>query len=167
MDPRILAGVRRFVALYVIWLVLSGGRGEMLLPGAAGCLLVTAVSIGIWRGTGKRVRPVSAITYMPGFLWRSFKGGVDVAWRVMGPTLRIAPAFVSHDFREEDETAQVVFCDAISLMPGTLACGMDGPKAEIHLLADEPSLRQALVEEEERVRGTFGQGVETAGGASA
>lgn len=149
------ATLQRVALFYAVWLVLSGGRGDFLLLGLPACLLAAAVSGAIRRRSGKRVRLVALLTYMPGFFWRSLCGGLDIAWRVVHPRLPVAPAFVRYACREEDEDARVWFCDALSLMPGTLAAGIEGREALVHLLAEDEAMAGKIATEERRIRRVF------------
>jgi multicomponent Na+:H+ antiporter subunit E len=155
VGARSIAGVKRFIVVYAAWIVLSDGRAELLLLGSLACLLAVIVSERIWRTGGGRIRLWSLVAYAPGFVWRSLEGGIDVARRVLTPTVRIAPAFIEFDSQEDDETGRVLFCDTISLMPGTLASELDGRRTVIHLLADEPAMHRIVAEEEARVRRLF------------
>jgi len=164
--PAISLLAPRFLLFYGLWLLLSGARVDFLLPGLVATALATAASALIWRGGGRRLRFGALLAYLPHFLWRSFAGGLDVAARVFHPRLPIAPAFLSHRCRAEEETARVLFCDAISLMPGTLGARLEGREALVHLLADEAAVRRQLEVEERRVADLFGEraGEESSGG---
>lgn len=143
--------LKRFALFYALWLAITEGRADLLAAGVPVCLLTVAISHAVWRRSGRRVRLTGLLGYVPGFLWRSFKGGVDIGWRVVHPRLPVSPVFVTHDCRDADETGQVLFCDVISLMPGTLGAGLRGRKAVVHLLVDEPRTRRLIDEEEARV----------------
>lgn len=147
--------VPRFLLFYGLWLLLSGARADFLLPGLAASALATAAGAAIWRAGRRRLRLGALLAYLPHFLWRSLAGGFDVALRVLHPRLPIAPRFVQHRCRAEDETARVLFCDVVSLMPGTLGARLQGREALVHLLSDEPAIRDQLAAEEARVRGLF------------
>lgn len=151
-----IAIIQRFVVLLAAWLVLTEARTELLGIGILACALASLPAAWIRQGGGKRLRLWALAGYMPGFAWRSLEGGIDVARRVLGRSVRVSPVFVTHRCREEDETGRVLFCDAISLMPGTLATEIDGRRAVIHLLADEPGLRDVVAAEETRVQRLLG-----------
>jgi multicomponent Na+:H+ antiporter subunit E len=145
----------RFALFYGVWLLLSEMRVEFLLPGLLAAALAAGISGRIWRTGGKRLRVTALPLYLPGFLWRSLKGGVDVAWRVLHPRLPIAPAFMRHHCRETDETARVLFCDAMTLMPGSLGIRLEGYDLDLHLLSDEAHLRRGIEAEEQRMLDLF------------
>lgn len=155
--PAISLLAPRFLLFFGLWLLLSGARVDFLLPGFVATALATAASALIWRSGGRRLRLGALLAYLPHFLWRSFAGGVDVAVRVLHPRMPIAPAFLTHRCSAEEETARVLFCDAISLMPGTLGARLEGREALLHLLADEAAVRQQIRVEERRVAALFGE----------
>lgn len=161
--PAISLLAPRFLLFYGLWLLLSEARADFLAPGLFAAALATAASARIWRSGGRGLRLGRLPAYLPHFLWRSFAGGLDVAARVFHPRLPIAPAFLNHRCRAEEETARVLFCDAISLMPGTLGARLEGREALVHLLADEAAVRRQLEAEEQRVAALFGETVEAEG----
>lgn len=166
VPGRLGAAAQRFVLFLVLWLVLTGSRVELLLPGLAACALAALASDRIWRAGGKRIRLATLPLYLPGFLWRSVLGGVDVAWRVLHPRLPIDPAFVRHRCRDEDETARVLFCDAMTLLPGSLGAGLEGRDVTLHLLSDEPDVRRGIAAEEQRLLRLFHAAPDSEGSAS-
>ena len=149
------ADLKRFILFYGLWLGISEARPDLLALGLVVALLTTAISHLVWQRSGRRISILAVLAYMPGFVWRSLKGGIDVTWRVFHPRLPISPAFVVYDSREMDETGQVLLTDALSLMPGTLGAGLDEQRATIHVLANEPSTRQLIAEEDSRVDHLF------------
>lgn len=151
----------RFLLFCALWLLLSEARSDFLLPGLAAAALATAASVRIGRPGGGRLRPGALLAYLPHFLWRSLVGGLDVAGRVCHPRLPIDAAFLNHRCRLQGETARAVFCDVVTLMPGTLAASLEGREALLHLLSDDAALRRQLAVEEDWVLRLFG---ETAGG---
>jgi multicomponent Na+:H+ antiporter subunit E len=72
--------------------------------------------------------------FVPFFLWESLRGGVDVAARVMGRRLRIAPGFVTFSTRLPAGGARIFFVNCISLLPGTLAADLRGNTVRVHCL---------------------------------
>jgi multicomponent Na+:H+ antiporter subunit E len=145
----------RFALFAAVWLVVSEGRPDFLIVGTLAAVAATLVSLRIWRAGGDQVRLVGLVRYLPGFLWRSLLGGLDVAQRVLRRRVRVAPVFVRHRLASADETRQVLLADILSLMPGTLGAGMERRATLVHLLADEPGLRRQLELEERRLDAVF------------
>jgi len=72
--------------------------------------------------------------FAPFFVWESLRGGVDVALRVVGPSLRVRPGFVAHRLRLPEGPARVSFANCVSLLPGSLAADLEGDELIVHLL---------------------------------
>jgi multicomponent Na+:H+ antiporter subunit E len=150
-----MADLKRFLLFLGLWLVISEAHLDLLHYGVLAAAAATAISRLIWRRSGRTISIFAVLAYMPGFLWRSLMGGIDVAWRVFHPRLPIAPAFLAYDSRDDDETGRVLLTDILSLMPGTLGAGLAGRRATIHLLADEPATRRLIEEEDSRLAHIF------------
>lgn len=146
-----------FLLFYALWLLLSGARADFLLPGAFAALAAAGVSLTIWKRGGRRLRLLALPRYLLHFLWRSFVGGVDVAWRVFHPRLPVAPGFLTYRCRVPEETQRVLFCDSLSLMPGTLGARLEGGDALIHLLSRQGGEERQLAQEEVEIERLFGR----------
>lgn len=59
------------------------------------------------------------------FLWQSVAAGVDVAWRVFQPRMRLQPGIVRVSLRLPAGPGRSIFRGLASLQPGSLACGVD------------------------------------------
>lgn len=144
-----------FPLFYALWLLLSGARVDFLIPGVVAALAAAGVSLTIWKRGGRRLRLFAVPRYLLHFLWRSFVGGVDVAWRVFHPRLPVSPEFLSYRCRVSEETQRVLFCDSLSLMPGTLGARLEGGDALIHLLSRAGGEQRRLAQEEEAIARLF------------
>jgi len=94
---------------------------------------------------------------LPVFLWESFKGGFDVARRVLRLRLEINPGLFDYRLNLCSTSARVLYVDLVSLMPGTLSADLRGDLMRIHAL----DLRRDSVTElrrlERQVAAVFGQ----------
>ncbi len=72
--------------------------------------------------------------FVPLFFWESFKGGIDVARRVVGPRLDVEPGFFDYRLELTLPSARVFFVDVVSLLPGTLSADMHGDTLRVHAL---------------------------------
>jgi multicomponent Na+:H+ antiporter subunit E len=146
----------RIVALAALWWVLAGDD-----PGSW-WLGVPAIAAAAWirrdavpRGIG--ISPIGAILFVAYFLRGSVAGGVDVASRVVRPALPIAPTFVRHRLRQpEGHPARLLLLASISLLPGTLAAGVEGDTLVVHALDSRFAAPAVLAELEDRAGGVFG-----------
>jgi multicomponent Na+:H+ antiporter subunit E len=87
-----------------------------------------------------RVLP-AALAYLGSFLWELLTANVDVAYRVLSPSLPINPDVIAVPLRVESDVAITTIANSISLTPGTLTMDHD---AEANILyvhaitADDP-----------------------------
>lgn len=123
-----------FVVLVLLWLLLNGLDRFLagLLAAAAGA------GLGAWLVSGQPHpwKPHRLLWFAGFFLWESFKGGVDVAWRAMHPALSIDPCFSSHCIKLPAGQPRTLMVATVSLLPGTLSAdlGENGRDLEVHAL---------------------------------
>lgn len=153
---RLVIAAKRFLFFAVLWLAISEGRTELLAVGAATALATTALTFLIWADRGRRPNLLAILLFFPGFVWRSIRGGADVAWRVVQPRMPVRPGFAEIRLHDDDQGVKVLFCDVLSLMPGTLAAGLHRDDAVVHMLVDTAPVRRMIVAEEARVIHLFG-----------
>lgn len=126
-----------FVVLLLLWLLLNGLDRFLagLLAAAAGA------GLGAWLVSGRPHpwKPHRLIWFAGFFLWESFKGGVDVAWRAMHPGLRINPCFSGYRIDLPAGQPRTLMVATVSLLPGTLSANLseDGRDLEVHALMPE------------------------------
>lgn len=144
---------RRSLALAAVWLVLAGAEPEALLMGAVCVPLATWLSLRLMPG-GAAVRAGPAIALAPRFVWRSLIGGFDVARRAFDPRLPLRPGWIEIATTLPDG-GRVALGGELSLMPGTLAAGVDGGRLLIHALDLDQDVEAACRDEERRVKRTL------------
>lgn len=146
-------------ALGGLWLLLSNGETSSWLVG------IPVVSAAAWTSHhlgGARCIGVSWMAlprYLAFFLWESVRGGIDVAWRVMAPQMRISPGFARYQIRLRQEGARLLFANSVSLMPGTLAADLYDDCLEIHALDTGSDFSGELRRVEAAVGRVFGEAV--------
>ncbi len=146
---------KRFGLFALAWLALTGGDPSGWIPGGLAAAAAAAVSLRLLPPGGP-VRLLGLLALVPGFLWRSLLGGVDVAARALHPDLPLRPAWLAYPLRLPPGGARVSLGSEISLLPGTLAAGSEGDRLLVHCLdSDQPILAQ-LAEEEERIAACLG-----------
>lgn len=128
--------LRRLAVLAALWWALTGGRwGAWWF--VAPVLLAAALLPG-WLpapSAAWRITLPGLIRFAVYFLRHAFKGGVDVAWRALGPGLRLDPGLYRHDLRVPSETARIFLAHVVSLLPGTLSADLEGTTLTVHALA--------------------------------
>lgn len=140
----------------LVWWVLAAPRTDAWVAGAIAVVLGVAIhtALGGRRDTG--IRPVALPAFVPFFLWQSVRGGLDVARRAFTPSLPLAPGFIDYRVGLPEGPARVFFVNCISLLPGTFSADLQGRMLRVHLLADDGSGQERLVDLEARVGRLFG-----------
>lgn len=134
-----------------LWLLLSGGEPSSWLIGVP-VIVAAAWSVRLLPTPGRgRFSPIAALRFLPFFLWESLRGGVDVASRVLASEVRVRPGFESYPLRLAQEPARVMFANAVSLLPGTLAADLSGDRLRVHALDTTSDFRAELERLERRI----------------
>ena len=90
------------------------------------------------------------------FLWESWRGGVDVAWRAFNPRMPLAPGLIRHELRLSPDLARVAVANSSSLLPGSLVVDLDGRVLTIHALdVRRPDAARIVAATEKRVAAMF------------
>jgi multicomponent Na+:H+ antiporter subunit E len=141
--------------LCALWWILAGDDPASWWVGAP-VVFATAWLLRPRGRAGVRVRPTGVAAFLVYFVRGSFAGGVDVALRVARPSLPIDPAFVTHRLRHpEGHPARLLAIAALSLLPGTLAAGVDEDLLIVHALDPRFASPTALAELEDRAGAVF------------
>ena len=72
------------------------------------------------------------------FIFESFRGGIDVAWRSLHPRMPLAPRFFEHEIHVPEGQPSTLLISTISLLPGTLSAELVRGEhvLVVHTLAD-------------------------------
>jgi multicomponent Na+:H+ antiporter subunit E len=153
-SPAVTAGwmgaaVLRGVGFLLFWLVLAGFKPSDLPPAAIAVAAATWASLRLLPPGGWKPSPVGLARLMLRFPLQSVLAGVDVAWRVLRPTMRIRPGFVVFPPQLPAGNARIAFATYSSLLPGTLPIGpTDSGGVLVHCLdTGQPVVAQLRAEE--------------------
>lgn len=144
---------KRTVLLGGLWVGLVGADAEGLVAGA----LTVPVAVWLSLRLFPPVRPLHLLRLarlLPGFLWRSVIGGVDVAWRAFHPRMPLRPGWISVPVSLPDG-GRVALGTEVSLMPGTLSAGAHRGRLLIHVLDTGAPVEQAVRLDEARLAGVL------------
>ena len=144
---------RAFALLTVVWTALDGTA-----TWPAGLAVAT---VGAWIAGALAlhppapIRPLRAIGFAAYFVAASVVGGIDVAWRAFRPGRTVQPSVRRLPLRLPAGTPLTLMVSALSLMPGTLAAGLedDGRTLVVHALTDRA--HDGAVVLHDRVRWAF------------
>jgi multicomponent Na+:H+ antiporter subunit E len=134
-----------FVALFVLWLLLVGSFQEQeVIAGVIAALLVTIVvgpRLGIFSGLRLSLAaPVHLILYLAAFLAALVRANLDVARRVLSPSLPIRPGVVVVRTRLTSSLGRLVLANSITLTPGTLSVDVRGDTILVHWIDCPPGV---------------------------
>ena len=152
---------RRALLLAVLWWLITKGRTDAWLVGLPAVVLAALASVALGNERRSGFSPAALPAFLMLFLRDSVRGGVDVAWRTLGPKLSVAPGFRRYRLRIDDPAARVLLINCIGLLPGTLAADLDGDHAELHLLDTGVDPVPQLQQLEQAVARLFGTSLET------
>jgi multicomponent Na+:H+ antiporter subunit E len=150
--------VHRGLLFALVWLVLVGLDPQSWIIGLPAVVGATLAAMNLTRRQGGNPSVFGIVSFLPFFVWESILGGVDVARRVMRPTIKIEPGFRSYPLRLQGLGARVFFLDTISLLPGTLSADMRDGIVQVHTLdLRDDNLESSLADLERRVAKLFGE----------
>ena len=158
--------IRLGALLIVLWLVLSGHYGALLLAlGAASCALALFLALRMDRVDGEAVplalRAGRWIRYAAWLGIEIVKSNLQVARVLIDPRLPIRPAVFRVEATQHSLLGHVVYANSITLTPGTVSIDLHGDAIDVHsLLAPDPATLAEMdrrVSEVERPRERSGE----------
>ncbi len=150
-----LVVARRLALFAALWLVLTGAAVDGLAFGLPAAVAATWLSLRLLPPGARTVSVTALLRLVPGFLDRSVRGGVDVAWRALHPRLPIRPAWLVHRTTLPEGGARVALGSVVSLLPGTLVAGSYGDRLYVHCLDAGPAVAREVAAEERRIARTL------------
>lgn len=137
---RIKAFLLSVVLLVAIWLLLTAPFSvQELIAGTTAAVLISLFPGGATRVLQDvRVSPravVAAVTYVFVFLGALIRANLDVAFRVLKPSLPIAPGIVRIQTSLETPLARTLLANSITLTPGTITVETRGDIFFVHWIS--------------------------------
>ena len=134
--------VKLALVLAGAWVLFSGIIQPLLLGlGLASVLGVAWLKARADRRDRDPVPFALRIGRFPGYLlwlsWEIVKSNVDVARRILSPSLPIAPSVRWLPASQRSELTRVIYADSITLTPGTLSIDLDDEWVEVHALSED------------------------------
>ncbi|MBK1723008.1 Na+/H+ antiporter subunit E [Thiocystis violacea] len=154
-----MAIARRLLVFFGVWIILAGWDPVSWVIGLPAVLFASWVY-------GRLAEDSAApgfrrmFAFLPFFLRESFRGGADVARRILRPRMRIKPGFQTYRMRLSQPAARVLFLDCISLLPGSLSADRHQDVIHVHLLDASLDVTPELADLERRVAAIFGERLE-------
>lgn len=143
--------LKRFLLLFVLWLVLTGSDPDAIIPGFGAAALAVSVTRKL-PPERYRISLSGGLAFLPGFVWRSFRAGIDVAWRALHPQMPLNPGWIAYSCRLPPGLPRTMLGGAVSLLPGTLAAGGGKDNMLVHCLDRNAAVARQINDEEKRVQ---------------
>jgi multicomponent Na+:H+ antiporter subunit E len=139
--------------LFIFWLAYTSSfQIEEVLTGLIASLLIAFFTYDIFseRGFSGNIFKSIAIlfVYIPVFLWEMIKSNIDVAKRVINPSLPINPGIVAIKTKLKANTGKMFLANSITLTPGTLTVDVIDDTLYIHwidVLTKNPDEQQSII----------------------
>ncbi len=121
---RVKAFIISYLILMGLWLILTGFYYDELIVGSVTAILVSLVFSNRLVMLGDfRLSPKSfycSVRYLFVFLIELIKSSIDVAGRVLSPTLPINPGIVKVRTKLKSGIGRTILANSITLTPGTM-----------------------------------------------
>lgn len=126
-----------FFASFALWLLLVGNlHADELLAGAAVGLVVTLVAgrrLSILSGVKFNLTAsVHLVRYLAYFLKALILANLDMARRVLSPSLPLRPAVVEVETGLQSSLGKLLLANSITLTPGTLSVDVQNEHILVH-----------------------------------
>ncbi len=133
---KIKAFILSYLILILLWLALTGWKGDELIIGSLSAVILAWVfSARLIIMAEFRLSPKSlwfSFVYIFVFLRELVMSAVDVARRVISPALPINPGIVKVRTRLKSKLGRIVLANSITLTPGTMTVESKGEYLYIH-----------------------------------
>jgi multicomponent Na+:H+ antiporter subunit E len=148
--------------LAALWLLLSGLFKPVLLGLGTAAVLLTLLLTSRTEIMDAARNPISAglrfLRYWPWLSVEIVKSSIDVARRVLSPSMPISPTVFEVRASQRTDMGRVVFANSITLTPGTVTMDVDGDLLRVHALSRESVDYLLEGEMDRRVTRTEGEG---------
>lgn len=148
------------VVLAAVWVVWSGYFTPFLLT--LGVLSVLTVIVLVWRLGLFRYDgialwlPFSAAGYAMWLLKEIALSNIDVARRILDPSLPIDPRVIRVRPSQRTDLGRMIYANSITLTPGTVSLDLTDEEIEVHALTAEAAESLQAGQMDRRVTGIAG-----------
>jgi multicomponent Na+:H+ antiporter subunit E len=136
-QARFSHGLFLFILIFLLWMMLSGGLdpAEMV----TGLVVATVVTLAsrphLSLFSGLRLSPSAIlpfITYLGIFFAALIRANLDMARRVLSPSLPLRPGVVEVKTALKSSLGRLILANSITLTPGTLTVDLQADSIFIH-----------------------------------
>lgn len=108
-----------FIVLFCLWLVFDGIDGWPV--GVLAALIGGGLAAWLADSEPFWWNPLRLVEFAGFFVFESFRGGIDVAWRSLHPGMPVAPRFFEYGITVPEGQPSTLLISTITLLPGTLS----------------------------------------------
>ncbi len=132
-----MKAIIQFLVLFALWLLLTWSvQTADVVAGIVVSLLTVALMGNIFIEKAIRLlnpkRVFWAIVYVPYLLWFILIANMDVAYRVLNPTMPIRPGIIKFKTGLKTDMGKTFLANSITLTPGTLTIDIIGDEFYVH-----------------------------------
>ncbi len=126
-----------FAAIFAFWLMITSppSTQEMIFGACVALALALLPLPGaqIWGEFSLIPKRIAYfLLYVPYFVWAVVKSNLDVAFRVLAPSLPINPGIVTVKTRLKSRMGRLALANSITLTPGTITVDIKDDELAIH-----------------------------------
>jgi len=126
MKPR----VSLFIFMFIIWMLLAGkASSHNIIAGLLVAGVITFVMGNIFASNphyfGHTTKYLWFLWYVPVFAWECLKANIDVAVRIIRPSLPINPGIIKVKATIKSDIGLTILANSVTLTPGTLCVDID------------------------------------------
>ncbi len=118
-------------------------------------VLVAWLSVLLFPPSIHRLHPLGLVQFIAYFLGHSVLAGVDVARRLLTPSLAITPGEITLSLRLPEGGPRWLLANTLSLMPGTLSVHFDNNLLTVHCLDTSVDIEAGVRRAESQVARAF------------
>lgn len=138
MALKLFKAIGLAIVFWGVYLVLVGTTTyQELLVGAIVSFIISYGVVELmltWHGTKTTLGGILLFlfVYVPYFIYAMIKANIDVAYRVLHPSMPIDPAVVSFKTKLKSDLGKLILANSITLTPGTITLEVKGDEFFIH-----------------------------------
>ena len=139
MERKLVHALYLGGVLFAVWLLLSGHYTPfMLILGLVSCVAVIAITRRM-EVIDQEGHPVHltwrALLYWPWLMVEIVKANIDVAKRILIPSIGISPTMIRIKTSQTSDLGKVIYANSITLTPGTISVEIANDEILVHALS--------------------------------
>ena len=153
--------VATWLVLFVVYILLAGFVLQEVILGAVVSLVLTLLITRYVEYTVDLMFPVKLMkfifVYLFVFIWQLLLANIDVARRVLSPTIPLNPGIVKVKTKLKGDFGKLTLANSITLTPGTLSIDIIDDELFVHTVfvkgETEEAKQQNIIEPFEKILG--------------